>query len=306
MSSQPVPNPCANEDNRPRYWGKYRGKVLNNIDPEFQGRIMAKVPAIPGSLLNYAMPCVPYAGMNVGFYAIPPIGANVWIEFEGGDPNFPVWVGCFWGPDEILHVPEPPLPEVKVFKTEYITMILNDLPGVGGFKLQCVPPAVGVPLTILCNIEGITISCPESTIEMTPASINLSIPEAEMMMDPASITITVPESVIEMQPEGISLIVPASSISMMPEAIIMETPALSVTAITSIVGETNITPVLTVEGDVSIEGFLNGTGGATIEGASLVVGLFAVAGDANVGGLLTAEGGVVILGGGVIDGLPII
>jgi hypothetical protein len=133
---------------RQDYYGKFRGKVLNNVDPLVQGRILAEVPAIPGAPLNWALPCTPYAGPNVGFYAMPPIGANVWIEFEGGDPNFPVWVGCFWGPDEILQVPEPPPPEVKVFKAEFITMILNDRSEQGGFTLQCVPPVVDVPLTM--------------------------------------------------------------------------------------------------------------------------------------------------------------
>jgi hypothetical protein len=268
--------------------------VLNNFDPEFQGRIMAEVPAIPGSLLNYALPCVPYAGPNVGFYAIPPIGANVWIEFEGGDPNYPVWVGCFWGPEDILRVPEPPPPEVKVFQTEFISLVLSDLPEIGGFTLRCSLPAVDVPLTMLFNSEGITLLCPESTIQMTPGSITLTIPEAEIMMDPANITITVPESVMEFTPGAISIAVPASSIDLTGELIEIETPVLSITAVTSIEGETNIVPLLTVEGDANVAGLLTSEG------------------DANVAGLLTAEGDVNILGGltiegaGEIDGLPII
>lgn len=230
---------------RQQYFGKYRGKVVDNVDPLFQGRIMAEVPAIPGSLLNWALPCTPYAGPGVGFYAIPPIGANVWVEFEAGDPNYPVWAGCFWGPGDILHVPEPPPPETKVFKTEYITMILNDLPEVGGFTLKCVTPAVDNPLTMLFNSEGITILCPESTIKMSPGSISLTIPEAEMKMVPESIKLTVPESVIEMTAEAISIAVPASSIDLAAEAIEIESPELSIT------GETNIAPVLTVEGETN-------------------------------------------------------
>jgi uncharacterized protein involved in type VI secretion and phage assembly len=49
---------------------------------------------------NWAMPCVPYAGNGVGFFAIPPEGANVWVEFEGGDPSRPIWTGCFWDEDQ--------------------------------------------------------------------------------------------------------------------------------------------------------------------------------------------------------------
>ena len=81
-----------------KFYGKYRGKVVSNIDPLFLGRLMVSVAAIEALLNTWAMPCVPYAGSGVGFYAMPPIGADVWIEFEGGDPSFPIWTGCFWGP----------------------------------------------------------------------------------------------------------------------------------------------------------------------------------------------------------------
>lgn len=270
------------------YLGKYRGKVLDNIDPLFQGRIIADVPSVPGSLLNWALPCTPYAGPDVGFYAIPPIGANVWIEFEGGDPNYPVWVGCFWGPEDILHVPEPPPPEVKVFKTEFITMILNDLPEIGGFTLKCDPAAVDIPLTMTFNSTGITILCPESTIEMTPGSITLTIPEAELAMVPESITVTVPESVIEITPELISVAVPASSIELTAEAIEIEAPEVSIT------GETNIAPVLTIEGETNCAGAL------TVEGETNMAGALTVEGAVDI------AGGIAIEGGGIIDGAPIL
>ena len=47
------------------------------------------------------MPCAPFAGSGVGFFALPPVGANVWVEFEGGDPDYPIWSGCFWGAGEV-------------------------------------------------------------------------------------------------------------------------------------------------------------------------------------------------------------
>jgi hypothetical protein len=271
-----------------RFLGKFRGKVIDNVDPLFQGRIMADVPAIPGSLLNWALPCTPYAGFDVGFYTIPPIGANVWIEFEAGDPNYPIWAGCFWGPEDILHVPEPPPPEVKVFKTEFITMVLNDLPEIGGFTLKCNPAAVDIPLTMIFDSTGITILCPESTIEMTPGSITLTIPEAELAMVPESITLTVPESVIEMTAELVSVAVPASSVDITGEAIEIESPEVSIT------GETNITPALTIEGET------NALGAVTIEGETNIAGALTVEGAVDI------AGGIAIEGGGVIDGAPIL
>lgn len=270
------------------FLGKYRGKVIENVDPLFQGRIIAHVPSISGSLLNWALPCTPYAGPDVGFYAIPPIGANVWIEFEGGDPNYPVWVGCFWGPEDILHVPEPPPPEIKVFKTDFITMILNDVPGAGGFTLKCTPPAVDIPLTMTFNSTGITILCPESTIAMTPGSITLTIPEAELAMVPESITITVPESVVEITAELVSVAVPASSMELTGEAIEIESPEVSIT------GETNIGPVLTIEGET------NAAGALTVEGETNMAGALTVEGAVDI------AGGLAIEGGGLIDGAPIL
>ena len=81
-----------------KYYGKYRGTVLNNIDPEQRGRIMAVVPDVFGiAPTSWALPCVPLAGKQEGTYMVPQIGAGVWIEFEQGDPDFPIWTGGFWG-----------------------------------------------------------------------------------------------------------------------------------------------------------------------------------------------------------------
>ena len=45
---------------------------------------------------TWALPCVPIAGKQDGVYMVPQIGAGVWIEFEQGDPDYPIWVGGFW------------------------------------------------------------------------------------------------------------------------------------------------------------------------------------------------------------------
>jgi uncharacterized protein involved in type VI secretion and phage assembly len=70
----------------------------------------------------------------VGFFAIPPNGANVWVEFEGGDPDYPIWSGCFWGLGEAPAVPA--LAEMKVIKTDTGTITINDLPGIGGITIE--------------------------------------------------------------------------------------------------------------------------------------------------------------------------
>lgn len=118
-----------------QFFGKYRGQVENNIDPQQMGRVQVSVPAVLGEgSLSWAMPCVPYAGPGVGFFAMPPTGANVWVEFEGGDPDYPIWSGCFWGLGEVPALPA--VAEIKMLKTDTCTVTLSDLPGIGGVTIE--------------------------------------------------------------------------------------------------------------------------------------------------------------------------
>jgi uncharacterized protein involved in type VI secretion and phage assembly len=118
-----------------QFFGKHRGKVANNIDPLGLGRIQVIVPSVYGEgQMNWAMPCSPYAGSGVGFFAIPPVDANVWVEFEAGDTDHPIWAGCFWGSGEVPA--SPAMPQMKVFKTDSATITLNDMPGAGGVKIE--------------------------------------------------------------------------------------------------------------------------------------------------------------------------
>lgn len=84
-----------------RYFGKYRGEVTDTQDPVKRGRVKVRVPAVMGEKELWAMPCAPYAGDALGFFAIPPAGTAVWCEFEGGEINQPIWSGCFWKDGEI-------------------------------------------------------------------------------------------------------------------------------------------------------------------------------------------------------------
>jgi uncharacterized protein involved in type VI secretion and phage assembly len=79
---------------RNRFYGKYRGIVTDVDDSTW--RIKASVPnVLPGGGTGWCMPCVPYAGPQVGFLMLPEVGSAVWIEFEGGDPSYPIWVGMY-------------------------------------------------------------------------------------------------------------------------------------------------------------------------------------------------------------------
>ena len=120
--------------------GKYRGLVVDNLDPLQLGRLRVEVPQVAQSPVAWALPCVPYAGFQVGVYFIPPIGANVWVEFEAGDIDYPIWVGCFWSEGE-----KPELavdPGVKLIQTQTATIMLNDTPGAGGSRSpRATPPS---------------------------------------------------------------------------------------------------------------------------------------------------------------------
>ena len=94
-----------------KYYGKHRGIVVDNNDPEKLGRLKVKVPSILGNevVTGWAMPCVPYGGAaDQGFFFIPEVNAGVWVEFEAGDLEFPIWVGTYWAkPGGENEVPKP-------------------------------------------------------------------------------------------------------------------------------------------------------------------------------------------------------
>jgi uncharacterized protein involved in type VI secretion and phage assembly len=107
---------------RSRYYGKYRGTVTD-IDSATL-RIKAKVPGVLGDQpTGWCMPCVPYAGDQVGFAFLPENGAGVWIEFEGGDVSYPIWTGCYWRQGE---VPSDATPQVKAIVTKSGHKLLFD------------------------------------------------------------------------------------------------------------------------------------------------------------------------------------
>ena len=108
---------------RGHFFGKYRGTVADNNDPTNRGRIKVKVPSVLGTVESWAMPCVPYAGQTVGFYSLPEQGTGVWVEFEAGDPSFPVWTGCFWADGEL---PDSGGPDIKIWRTGKVTVRIDD------------------------------------------------------------------------------------------------------------------------------------------------------------------------------------
>jgi uncharacterized protein involved in type VI secretion and phage assembly len=107
-----------------KVYGKYAGRVEDVDDKQKIGRIKVSVPDVLRGETKWAMPCVPYAGPQIGHYFIPPVGAGVWVEFEGGDVSRPIWVGCYWGTGQLP--PDATAADVHVLATGKTTMKMDD------------------------------------------------------------------------------------------------------------------------------------------------------------------------------------
>jgi len=79
------------------YFGKYRGFVSDNHDPEYRARLRLTVPSLPGEgVTDWALPCLPCGGLNgQQQITMPEVGTQVWVEFEEGDLTRPIWTGTF-------------------------------------------------------------------------------------------------------------------------------------------------------------------------------------------------------------------
>jgi uncharacterized protein involved in type VI secretion and phage assembly len=141
-----------------QFLGKFRGVVVNSIDPMQIGRVQVMVPDVSNVMLSsWAMPCAPVAGLQHGMFAVPPPGSNVWIEFEQGDPDYPIWTGCFWGslgdvPVLALTVP-PAVPGITLQTVLGNGIVISDVQGPsGGIMLKSTTGA-----TLIVNDTGIYI-----------------------------------------------------------------------------------------------------------------------------------------------------
>lgn len=115
-----------------RVWGKYAGQVADNADPEQIGRLQVSCPAVLGDARLWALPCVPYAGPNVGMYLMPPVGAGVWVEFEGGDVSRAIWSGCYWSKGELPA--DAASADIKLIVTDAASLKIDD--GAGEIALR--------------------------------------------------------------------------------------------------------------------------------------------------------------------------
>ena len=162
-----------------RYYGKYRGTVVQNIDPELRGRVICEVPDVLGLVpSSWCEACAPLAGPTgppMGVYMVPPIGAGVWVEFEQGDPNKPIWSGCRFAPSNVPPVAFaglPISPSIVLQTAGQNSIIISDLPGpLGGIILKS---ALGA--TLIVNDTGIYLQNGKSaTMTMIGTAIDFNV-----------------------------------------------------------------------------------------------------------------------------------
>jgi uncharacterized protein involved in type VI secretion and phage assembly len=159
-----------------KYYGKYRGTVVSNADPEQIGRILAMVPDVSGPLpTSWAMPAYPVGGIQYGVVAAPLVGAGVWIEFEQGNPDYPIWTGCFYGTaaevPTMTHVIPPLVPGITLQTPLQNSLSIADTPGpTGGIVMKTT-----IGATVMINETGIIISNGQgASISMVGPSITVT------------------------------------------------------------------------------------------------------------------------------------
>ncbi|UTA53067.1 phage baseplate assembly protein V [Lysobacter soli] len=125
-----------------RQYGKFRGVVVDNIDPLQLGRVLVQVPRVFDGDARWAMPCVPVAGHQSGLFLLPPVGAPVWVEFEQGDAELPIWVGGYWVDAAELpsfaHAGQAVAPAVLLQTPGRNALTVSDMPGPDGGRAASV------------------------------------------------------------------------------------------------------------------------------------------------------------------------
>jgi uncharacterized protein involved in type VI secretion and phage assembly len=146
-----------------RFFGKYRGTVTDVGD---DGRIRARVPSVLGDQkTGWCLPCVPYAGADCGIAFLPEVDSGVWIEFEGGDVSYPIWVGAYWHEGEL---PDRVKASVKVIRTKgKQEIVLDD-------KDHSITITDSNGNSVTLDKKGITLKRDQGTIEISNRRIKMN------------------------------------------------------------------------------------------------------------------------------------
>ncbi|AKJ15758.1 baseplate assembly protein [Streptomyces incarnatus] len=155
----------------PKYFGKYRATVLSTTDPLVQGRIQVQLSDRYGLFPStWALPAVPFAAKGAaGVIALPQTGSAVWVEFEAGDPDCPIWTGAFWpdpaGVPALAMAGTPATPNIHLQTTTGVSVTLSDLPAA---QVQVLTPTGA---SVVIGSAGISISNGQASIVLSGPSV---------------------------------------------------------------------------------------------------------------------------------------
>ena len=173
-----------------RFYGKYRGKVTDVDDPERNCRVMAQVPGVMGETeVGWALPAFAFAGPGYGQVLLPEVGDMVWIEFEAGNLNYPIWTGAFF--------------------------IAGDRPEPSSTGARVIVSKKGHQLVLDDDEDTVSLKhAMGAQLEMTATEITLSIGANKMVMSLTAISFN--EGVVKIGPAGVSLAQGAMTLGVPP------------------------------------------------------------------------------------------
>jgi uncharacterized protein involved in type VI secretion and phage assembly len=155
---------------RNRFYGKYRG-IVTDVDASTM-RVKAAVPnVLPQGGTGWAMPCVPYAGPQVGFLMLPEVGSGVWIEFEQGDVSLPIWTGCYWSAGD---VPSTASATVKSIVTTAGSLAMDN-------NAQSVTLSDANQNTVVLDSSGVTSTSGSGSVAIGASGVNINNGALEVM-----------------------------------------------------------------------------------------------------------------------------
>lgn len=139
----------------------YEGVVVDRDDPEQLGRIRFQIPGLiePTSPWAYPAGTLGGGGRDCGLFAVPEMGAEVYVFFVGGDLDEPRYFAGHWGvtdagsevPEEARRTP----PDSRVFATPTFRIQLDE--SAGARKLRLVNRKTGDFIELNAEDNSITI-----------------------------------------------------------------------------------------------------------------------------------------------------
>jgi hypothetical protein len=271
-------------------YGKYRGKVVSTEDLSLTGKLLCEVPALPGMLLNWATPAVSYPGLKQGMFALPEEGSDVWIEFEQGNPDYPIWSGGYWeeGATPPLPVVSKAAPEIAdVYASKFSSLVMDDTPVEGSVQLSIGEPAVALPVTMKMSSAGFSVKVGIHSITIDPkAGITLTSGDAKLTLSPQGQSTTAPS--IDHTAVGKYSVKAATAAVNSPTTIssTLNVEALATLQAAKVNTELNVTGPSTLVGGATVGERLSS------EGESSFTGPTTMSGPTTIGPDLLVEGGI--------------